>query len=380
MVQGGASTALSSDMVSTVPSVALVHDYLLVMRGAERTFAAIASCWPGAPIFTLLYDEAATDGTFSGREVRTSYLQRLGIRQSQFRRLLPLLPAAAQSLPVARYDVVVSSSSAFAHGVRAGRSSTHICYSHGPFRYAWQDRERAVDEVPRWLRAPTSRVLARTRRWDIAASQGVTHYIANSELTRQRIRDFYGREAIVVHPPVEVERFHVGAPEGFFLLVGEAVDHKRFDLALEAARRAARHVKFVGEGPQLAALRREYGATAEFLGRVSDAELSELYAGCLALIVPSVEEFGITAVEAQASGRPVIAADAGGARETVVDGETGILVPPEDVESLASVLRRTDFDRFSPPDLRRHAERFSTEAFRQRFTQTVHRLIPSTRT
>lgn len=362
-------------LCSTAPSVALVHDYLLVMRGAERTFSAIASCWPDAPIFTLLHDESAFDGAFSGHDINTSYLQHLGIRQTQFRRFLPLLPAAARSLPVERYDLVISSSSAFAHGVRAGRNSIHVCYCHSPFRYAWHERERAVREVPWWLRAPTRGVLARIRKWDVAASRGVTHFIANSELVRRRIRCFYGREATVVHPPVEVERFHVRLPQGYFLLVGEVVQHKRFALALEAARRARRRVKVVGEGPQLAALRREYAATAEFLGRVSDAELGELYAGCLALIIPGIEEFGITAVEAQASGRPVIAADAGGARETVVDGETGILVPPEDVDSLAATLASTDFDRFPSAKLRRHAETFSVEVFKRRFKGAVDRLV-----
>src|SRR2546426_2954802 len=259
-------------------SVALVHDYLLVMRGAERTFAAIADCFPDAPIYTLLYDPVATEHRFGDRRVHTSYLQWSGVRQAGFRRLLPLFPRAAEKLPVRDHDLVISSSSAFAHGVRPREHSMHITYCHTPFRYAWHDRARALEEAPRYLRPIVRRQLKRIRRWDFAASRAVSHYIANSDLTRGRIERFYGREATVVHPPVEVDRFGVGVPEDFFLLVTEVVRHKRVEIALKAARRARLAIKVVGDGPDLRYLSRAYGATAEFLGRVSDAELASLYA------------------------------------------------------------------------------------------------------
>jgi glycosyltransferase involved in cell wall biosynthesis len=352
-------------------SVALVHDYLLVMRGAERTFAAIADCFPDAPIYTLLYDQDATEHRFAYRSVHTSYLQRSGIRQAGFRRLLPLFPRAVERLAVQQHDLVISSSSAFAHGVRPREGATHITYCHTPFRYVWHERARALEETPRYLRPAVRRLLERIREWDLNASRAVSHYIANSELTRERIQRFYGREASVLHPPVDVDRFGIGAPEDFFLVVTEIVRHKRVQIALEAARRARLAIKVVGDGPDLRYLSQTYGATAEFLGRVSDAELASLYARARALIVPNVEEFGIAAVEAQASGRPVIAADAGGARETVMPGDTGLLVRPGDVNALAEALRHTDFDKFSPALIKRHAAQFSVPAFQRRFLAEV---------
>src|SRR5215207_2150746 len=308
--------------------VGLVHDYLLVMRGAERTFAAIADCFPDAPIYTLLYDPVGTSGAFNGRQVRTSYLQRLGGDQRSFRRLLPLLPRAAERLPVQEHDLVISSSSAFAHAVRARPGGVHVCYCHSPFRYAWFERERAEQELPRPLRPPLRAALDYVRRRDLAASRRVSHYIANSEATRQRIERYWGREATVVHPPVDVHRFSLAEPEDYLLAVTELVPHKRVDVALEAGRRAGLPLKVVGTGPELERLRARHGDNAEFLGRVDDDELARLYSRALALVVANVEEFGIAAVEAQAAGRPVVAPAAGGTLETVVSGKTGVLVPP----------------------------------------------------
>ena len=183
-------------------STALVHDYLLVLRGAERTFAAIADLFPAAPVFTTLYSEEGTGGQFAGREVAQSWLSRFGVGQQGFRRLLPLYAGAVERLPVSGFELVVSSSSAFAHGVRPASNAVHVCYCHSPFRYAWHERARALEETPRLLRPVMSQFLDRARRWDLEASRRVTAYVANSAITRARIGDFYGRESVVVHPPV----------------------------------------------------------------------------------------------------------------------------------------------------------------------------------
>jgi glycosyltransferase involved in cell wall biosynthesis len=361
------------------PRLALVHDYLLVMRGAERTFAAIAECWPRAPIFTLLCDPKETARAFAGHPVQASYLQRLGVDQRGFRRLLPFFPHATRRLPLMDYDVIVSSSSAFAHGVRVRDHATHICYCHTPFRYAWYERDQALEELPRPLRPVMERLLARIRRWDVAASKRVDHYIANSQLTRKRIADCYGREATVLHPPVQVDRFEPGRREDYFLVVTEVVRHKRVEVALEAARLAGRQVRVVGSGPDLPRLRQRYAGSADFLGRVSDEELADLYRRARALIVPNVEEFGIAMVEAQAAGTPVVAADAGGAQEAVLPGKTGELVPPGDAAALAEALRHTDFDRFDTATLTEHAARFSPDRFRASLTAEVERLTKERR-
>lgn len=352
-------------------SVALVHDYLLVMRGAERTFAAIAECWPSAAVYTLLFDPNGTNGTFAGRQVHASSLQRLGVHQNGFRRLLPLFPAAAERLGVAGHDLVISSSSAFAHGVRPDDNALHLCYCYTPFRYAWFERDEALREAPRALRPALARLLERIRRWDLEASRRVDHYIAISELSRRRIEVAYGREAIVIHPPVDISRFAPSTPEDFFLVVTELLPHKRVELALEAARRAHRPIKVVGAGPDLPRLRARYGDTAEFLGRTSDEALADLYARALAVIVPKVEEFGITAVEAQAAGRPVVGPDFGGTRETVIDGITGVLVPPGDVDALTEALTHVDFNAFEPTAAVEQANRFSRARFQERLRAEV---------
>jgi glycosyltransferase involved in cell wall biosynthesis len=352
--------------------VALVHDYLLTLRGAERTFAAMAEVWPEAPIHTLLYDQAATQGRFAGRRIVTSGLQRAGVRQDAFRNLLPLYPAAIARLPLDDHDLVVSSSSAFAHGVRT--RAPHVCYCHSPFRYAWHNRREALAEVPAPLRPALAAALWRHRRFDRRSVGRLTGLIANSIITQERIRRYWGQEAPIVHPPVDVGRFSPGEGGDELLFVGEVTRHKRVELALEAAERAGRRIRVVGEGPELPRLRRRFERSAQFLGRVGDEELEGIVASSGAIVVPNVEEFGIAAVEAQAAGRPVIAADAGGARETVRPGETGWLVPPDDVGALADTMRR-DTGHFDSAVIRRNAERFSVEAFQARLREAVDALV-----
>jgi glycosyltransferase involved in cell wall biosynthesis len=350
--------------------LALVHDYLLSLRGAERTFAAMAELWPDAPIFTLLYDEDRTRRRFAGRMLTTSPLQRLGVRQEGFRALLPLFPTAVRRLAFDGFDCIVSSSSAFAHGLRKPAGARHVCYCHSPFRYAWHDRRHALSEVPKPLRPALSLILRRHRAFDRRAAHQVDQYVANGELTRERIRRFWGRHAPVVHPPVNVHRFSVGAPSDYLLFVGALVRHKRPEFAIEAAAAAGRQIKVVGTGPEFKRLSERHGHRAHFLGHVDDQQLARLYAAAAALVVPNVEEFGIAAVEAQAAGRPVVGINAGGVRETVIPGRTGLLVANGDSRALARALRE-DFSRFDPNDIREHAQRFSPAAFTTRLREIV---------
>jgi glycosyltransferase involved in cell wall biosynthesis len=371
-------SAIPQPAIATAPSpsVAIAHDYLLVMRGAERTFAALAELYPDAPIFTLLYDENGTGGRFAGRSVTTSPLQRLGVSQEDFRRLLPLYPFAARRLRPAPCDVVVSSSSAFAHGLDVPEHAIHVCYCHAPFRYAWYEEQRALGEAPRPLRPLLRAQLSWMRRWDLAASKRVDYYVANSELTQERIRRFYGREAPIIHPPVETHRFRPGVPGDRLLVVTELVRHKRVGVALEAARRASTPISVVGSGPDHAALQAAH-PEAEFLGRATDEELATLYASARAVVVPSMEEFGITAVEAQAAGRPVIAAAAGGALETVIDGATGRLVALDDVDAFAQAIASLDRLDFEPSRAVENAARFSVAEFHRRLSAEVERALDS---
>ena len=354
--------------------VALAHDYLLVMRGAERTFAAMSELYSSAPIFTLLYDEQGTHGRFAGRAITTSFLQRLGVDQRTFRRLLPLYPLAAERLRPPPCDAVVSSSSAFAHGLRVPDGAVHVCYCHAPFRYAWYEQERALAEVPTMLRGPLRAQLRWMRRWDLAASGRVDSYIANSRLTQARIKAFYGRDAPIVHPPVETQRFSPGEPGDALLVVSELVAHKRVHVALAAARQAGVPIRVVGSGRELASLREAF-PEAEFLGRAGDGDLAELYASARAVVVPSMEQFGITAVEAQAAGRPVVAAAAGGTLETVIEGRTGSFAQLDDVDSFAHAIEALDRLALDPADAVENAARFSVAEFQRRLAAHVERAL-----
>jgi glycosyltransferase involved in cell wall biosynthesis len=354
--------------------VVLAHDYLLVMRGAERTFAAISELYPSAPIFTLLYDEQGTNGRFAARSITTSLLQRIGADQRNFRRLLPLYPLAAGRLEPPPCDVVLSSSSAFAHGLRIPEGATHVCYCHAPFRYAWYEQARALNEVPVPLRPLLAAQLRWMRKWDLAASRRVDSYIANSRLTQERIKAFYGREAPIIHPPVETHRFAPGKPGDALLVVSELVAHKRVHVALAAARAAGLPIRVVGSGHEHATLSEAF-PEAEFLGRASDEDLAELYASARAVIVPSMEEFGITAVEAQAAGRPVVAAASGGALETVIEGRTGSLARLDDVASFAHAIESVERLELDPADAVENAARFSVAAFQERLSEHIERLL-----
>jgi glycosyltransferase involved in cell wall biosynthesis len=352
-------------------NVILVHDYLLVMRGAERSFAVMCDLWPDAQVATLLYDPDVFSSRLAGHEVRTSRLQRLGANQSTFKTLLPLMPWAIERLDVSDHDLVVSSSSAFAHGVRPDPGSVHVCYCHTPFRYAWYERSSGLAQAPPLARPFVSAALGGIRRWDRQTAGRGARYIANSRITQARIAQYWGIDAPIVHPPVDLARFVSAEPESFFLIVCELVRHKRVDLALEAARLAGVRVKVVGGGADEQRLRALYGQQAEFLGRLEDSALADLYARAAALVMPNIEEFGITAVEAQAAGRPVVAAAAGGALETIIDGKTGVLVPPGDAAALAAVLSDPDLGRFDPAVAVANAQRFSVEAFGSQIREHV---------
>jgi glycosyltransferase involved in cell wall biosynthesis len=281
------------------------------------------------------------------------------------------MPWAVERLDVAGSDLVMSSSSAFAHGVLPDRGAVHVCYCYTPFRYAWYERDAGVSQAPRLVRPLVAAALGRIRGWDQRASSRGTRYIAISRVSQERIMRYWGVEAPIVHPPVELGRFVTGEPEDFVLVVCELVRHKRVELALEAARRAGIRVKVVGGGSDERRLRALYGEHADFLGRIDDAALAELYPRAIALVMPNTEEFGITAVEAQASGRPVVAAAAGGALETIVDGETGVLVPPDDLDALTAVLRDDALTRLDPAAAVANARRFSVGTFHSKLRRHV---------
>ncbi len=353
------------------PRVALVHDFLLDLRGAERVFLALCDLYPDADIFTAVYDPVGTEGRFADRRIHTSFLQKLHPNATSFRRLLPLYPYAMEAMDLSGYDLVLSSSSAWAHGVLPSENAVHVCYCHNPFRYAWNARESTLCARGPVMRAALGVVLQRWRQWDWIAAQRVDRYIANSETTRRRIARYFTRDAEVVHPPVEVERFSPGVVGDHYAVLSELMPHKRIELAVRAFNELRRPLVIIGDGPDARRLRRLAGPTIRFTGRVSDAEVARLLATSRALVVTATEEFGIAAVEAQAAGRPVVALDEGGVTETVQEGRTGVFYDEATPEALAAAIAAFDPDSIDPAACVVNARRFGREAFAREIRANV---------
>ncbi len=362
--------------------VALVHDFLLDLRGAERVFAAICDAWPDADVFTAVYDEKGTEGRFAHRHPRTSFLQRVRPTARTFRPLLPLYPHAVESFDLRGYDLVISSSSAWAHGVLADPGAVHVCYCHNPFRYAWSEREATLQARNPAVRPVLRLLLNRWRQWDWIAAQRVDRYVANSHLTAARVQRYFGRESTVLHPPVEVGRFHPAPAGGVgadYVVLAELMAHKRIDVAIRAFDSLRLPLTVIGDGPEARRLRRIAGPTISFTGRISDARVAQLLAACRAMVVTATEEFGIAAVEALAAGRPVIALDEGGVRESVTEGETGTFFERCEPGALAEAVARFDALGIDPAVCRASAERFSTERFRATLAGIVEAAVADER-
>jgi glycosyltransferase involved in cell wall biosynthesis len=353
--------------------VALIHDFLLDVRGAERVFATLCDLFPQADVFTAVYDERGTEGWFAHRDVNTSFLQRLRPTARTFRALLPLYPYAMEALDLSGYEVVVSSSSAWAHGVLVDPDAVHVCYCHNPFRYAWNARDHALSGHAAPTRAALGVILRRWRMWDFIAAQRVDRYVANSDTTRRRIGRYFDREATVLHPPVETGRFTPARREvgAHYAVLSELMPHKRIEVAVEAFNRLGLPLLVIGNGPDARRLRRMAGPTVTFTGRVSDADAARLLARTRALVVTATEEFGIAAVEAQAAGRPVIALREGGARETVLEGVTGAFFDAPDPDALAEALLAFDAAAVDPARCVASARRFDVEHFRRGMRRIV---------
>jgi glycosyltransferase involved in cell wall biosynthesis len=342
--------------------VALIHDFLLDLRGAERVFTELCEIWSDADIFTAVYDEAGTEGRFANRNIYTSFLQRLRPTSHTFRALLPLYPAAVESFDLSAYDLVVSSSSAWAHAVLCDEHTVHVSYCHNPFRYAWNDRDSTLAHRDPLTRAFLRRLFRRWRQWDWIAAQRTDRYVANSRATQARIRAYFGRNASVVYPPVDTSRFSPGPVGDHYAVVSELMPHKQIDVAIEAFNKLRLPLIVVGDGPDLRRLKHAAGPTIHFAGRVPDDTVSSIIQAARALVVTAIEEFGIAAVESQAAGRPVIARRAGGALETVLDGVTGCFWSGGPDELIEAILAFDDA-AVDPRDCTRNAARFDKASF-----------------
>jgi glycosyltransferase involved in cell wall biosynthesis len=356
--------------------VALVHDYLNQYGGAERVLEVLHELFPEAPVYTSIYDPQAMPKDWKRWDIRTSFMQRLPWWRRLFRLYLPCYPLAFELFDLRAYDLILSSSSSFAKGVIPPDGAVHLCYCHNTPRFFWNtaiylEHER-VGRLARLLLMP---IIHQLRIWDVTASTRVDAFIANSSTVAGRIARFYRREATIIYPPVPVASFTVGQePGSYFLTGGRLIPYKRFDLAVAACSKLELHLIIYGDGRDRARLESLAGPSVEFRGWVSEKELRQLHQGCRAYIFPGEEDFGITPLEAMACGRPVIAYAAGGALETVVEGKTGIFFPKQEVASLIEALRVFQDANYHPATIRRHAESFDTERFKEQIWGSVREL------
>lgn len=353
--------------------IALAHDYLMQSGGAERVIATLHRMFPDAPVFTTIADPAVVAALLPQADVRTSWMQRLPGLRRHHRKYFMLYPGAIEGLDLSAFDLVISNSSAYGKGIRTRPDACHVCYCHTPMRFAWDfGRYAAQEEWSRLTRLALRPMVERVRQWDARTAGRPTGYIANSTNIAQRIARCYGLPSQVVHPPVEVDRFAPASDIGdFHLVVSRLVAYKRIDIAIEAFNRLGRPLVIIGDGPARPQLERIAGPTIRFLGRRDDADVAWHYARCRALIFAGEEDFGLTPLEANASGRPVIAFAAGGALDTVVDGATGTFFQEQTADALATAVLAGEERCWDPGALRAHAEHFSEANFRVRMRRAI---------
>jgi len=355
---------------------ALVHDWLTGMRGGEKVLETIASLYPDAPIFTLLHVPGSVSPALELHEIRTSFVQHLPGAARHYRQYLPLFPRAIEQFDLNGYDFVISTSHCVAKSAIVPIGTPHLCYCHSPMRYAWDqfDAYFGPGQVGRVRSAAMRVIMNRMARWDARTADRVDAFVANSQYVAGRIGRYYNRVATVVYPSVDTDFYQPAParhPDPFFLVVSALVPYKRLDVAIEAVRAVNGRLTIVGRGPEEARLRSLAGPDVEFTGWLPDEEIRALYQRCQAVLMPGVEDFGMVPVEAQACGTPVVALAEGGALESVIDGETGILVHEPTATAFAAALRRVASTTFDPAALRRHAERFSIPRFKREIQAAI---------
>ena len=347
--------------------VALVHDYLVENNGgAERVLEVLASMWPEAPIFVLLYDPDKASPVWKTKDIRTSFLEKIPFFNRHYKWLLALMPLATELHDLSGYDVVISSTSAFAKAIITHADTVHLSYIHTPTRYLWSDSQSYLkaQHLPPILNELTAWELSRLRRFDFDAAARVDQLIANSKTVQKRITKYYRRDSTVIYPPINIDLFAISPSIGdYFLAGGRIVAYKKFDLIVEAFNQLGYPLVIFGDGPELNNLKDKAKNNITFVGRISEIEKARFYQKCLAYINPQEEDFGITVIEAMASGRPVIAYNKGGATETVIDGVTGILFDEQTPAALISAIKQFRAYNFVPQTIRDQSLKFDAQIF-----------------
>ena len=359
--------------------IALVHDYFIQLGGAERVAAAMHDSFPTAPIYTTVALPHRLPKELRGADIRTSAMQRLPGMEQRFRQYFMLYPFAVEHFDLSEFDLIFSSSSGYAKGVRRRSDAIHVCYCHTPMRWVWRYEDYVARErfgaVTRSL-LPLS--LWGLKKWDLRAARQPNYYIANSRLVAHRIKQVYDRDAIVIPPPIDVDRFQTSSQiDDYYLVLSRLVPYKRIDLAIEACKRLGRRLVIIGDGPDRERLEKLAGPQTEFLGRQSDSRVNYYASRCRALLFPGEEDFGMVPLEVNAAGRPVIAFKGGGAVETVVENLTGVFFKQPTSASLEEAIEDFESRSWNQQALRRHAEKFDRRIFAFRVLQFLASVAPA---
>jgi len=347
--------------------VALVHDWLISPGGAEQVLEEFASLFPGAPIFTAVYDKKKMGSMFAENRIVASYMQRIPFAKKHYRKMLALMPRAFEEFDLSDFDLVLSSSSCCAKGVISSATTLHISYIHTPMRYAWDLYPNYLRQAGFLTRLAMRIQMTSIRRWDALSGMRVDKYLANSREVAARISKTYRRDAVVLHPPVRTDFYSLGSNpdeyDDYYLVVSRLVAYKRIDLAIRACNKLGRKLLIIGSGPQEKRLKKLAGPRIFFLGRVSDNEIREHYRRCRAFLFPAFEDFGITPVEAQACGKPVVALGRGGALDTVIPGLTGVFFNAQTEDSLINGIRELESRHWNSSKISHHARKFDRKIF-----------------
>lgn len=357
--------------------VALVHDFLVKMGGAERVLKVLADMYPDAPIYTLLYDPDTCGKVFPPSRVRPSFLQKMPrFFRKRKRYLFPLMPRAVEAFDLSGFDIIISSSNAYAHGVLTPSTSVHVSYCHSPMRYAWDYAHEYMKEqkIGTLRKISAQRMMHKVRLWDQVASERVDYYLANSHHVRKRIKKYYRKEAEVLYPPVDIGRFTVTSEhKDYFLIVAALTPFKKIDLAVQLFNKIGKQLVIIGDGPQREYLQSIAGKNVKILGHLDDAAVADYLQNCRAFIMVNEEDFGIAPVEAMACGKPVLAYGKGGTLETVIPGETGEFFYEQTIESMEDGLGRliVNEPNYHHRTIRQRANRFTEKNFVQGFQKII---------
>jgi len=357
----------------TEMKIALAHDYLNQMGGAERVVLEFHEIFGDAPLFTSIYDKSVMPEEFAAMDIRTSFMQKLPLVFKYFKLYLLLYPLAFRGFNLSAFDVVLSSTTAFAKGVRKRRGALHFCYCNTPARFIWMfEHYMQRERYPAFFKTLLKMLTIPLRWWDRSAARDVDFFIANSKNVAERIKKIYKRDSVIIYPPVDTQKYlPIETIEPYYLVVSRLNTYKRIDIVIKAFNELGLPLKIIGEGPDRGNLEKLAKANIEFLGRLSDQEIQKYFAGCRAFVFPGEEDFGITPLEAMSCGRPVLAYAKGGALETVVDGKTGVLFHEQTKEAIIQAVKKLAGLNLDRAQIRAQAEKFDVSVFRAQLKEFI---------